>query len=376
MRNVGYEDIWPRVAEIVGDVRDRGDAALADWTERLDGVRPERLRVAAAGPELEADVAEALRRLIAAVTAFHAAQRPADVALEPVPGIRVERRWLPLDSVGIYVPGGRAAYPSSLVMAAAPARAAGVERICVVTPRPAPAVLAVARELGIDEIYAVGGAQAIAALAFGTESIPRVDKIVGPGNRWVTAAKLLVSAHVGVDLPAGPSEVLIVADDTADPALCAADLAAQAEHGPDSEALLVTTSERVAAAVKPGPQIRVELVGSLEEALARANEYAPEHLQLHVADPEAAAAQVRNAGAVFLGEQTSSVLGDYVAGSNHVLPTGGLARASGGLGLEAFLKPVQFVRATAEAARAAGEVAGPLSRIEGLPAHGEAVAAR
>ncbi len=379
MRSGGFDDVWPRVAEIVGDVRARGDAALLDWSERLDGVRPEPLRVPVEGPELDADALTALRRLIAAVTEFHAAQRPVDVRLSPVDGIEIERRFLPLDSVGIYVPGGRAAYPSSLVMTAAPAKAAGVRRIAVVTPRPAPAVLAAARELGIDELYAVGGAQAIAALAFGTESIPAVDKIVGPGNRWVTAAKLFVSAHVGVDLPAGPSEVLIVADETADPELCAADLRAQAEHGPDSEAVLVTTSQplaNVVAALVAGTQARVEVVGSLDETLARANEYAPEHLQLHVADPDSAAAQVRNAGAVFLGEATSSVLGDYVAGTNHVLPTGGLARACGGLGLEAFLKPVQFVRATRAAAAEALAVAGPLARIEGLPLHAAAIAAR
>jgi histidinol dehydrogenase len=372
-RSLGFDDIWARVAEIVGDVRDRGDEALLEWAERLDGGRPDPLRVPVEPQPLEADVERALQSLIETVTTVHAAERPSDVVVEPRPGVRVERRWLPLESVGIYVPGGRAAYPSSLVMAAAPARAAGVGRICVVTPRPAPAVLGAAALLGVDEVYAVGGAQAIAALAFGTESIPPVDKIVGPGNRWVTAAKLLVSAHVGVDLPAGPSEVLVIADETADPALCLADLRAQAEHGPDSEAVLVTTSRELANAVG---WPRVEIVESLEAAVAFANDYAPEHLQLHVADPDRLAAQVRNAGAVFLGEQTSSVIGDYYAGSNHVLPTGGLARSVGGLGLEAFLKPVEYVQVTLEGARAAAETALPLARAEGLPAHGEALAAR
>jgi histidinol dehydrogenase len=370
-RSAGLDDVWPRAAEIVADVRDRGDAALADWAERLGDPPPQRVTVEPQA--LEPDVENALQSLVETVTIVHAAERPADVVVEPRPGVVVERRWLPLASVGIYVPAGRFPLPSSLVMAAAPARVAGVERLCVVTPRPVPATLAVASMLGIDEVFAVGGAQAVAALAFGTESIRPVDKIVGPGNRFVTAAKLLVSAHVGVDLPAGPSEVLVIADETADPGLCLVDLRAQAEHGPDSEALLVTTSPELAAAVG---WPRVELVATLDEAVDYANDYAPEHLQLHVADPEPLAARVRNAGAVFLGEQTSSVVGDYYAGSNHVLPTGGLARSVGGLGLEAFLKPVELVRVTREGARAAAATAGPLARVEGLPAHGEALAAR
>ncbi len=372
-RSLGFDDILPRVAEIVGDVRERGDAALLDWAERLDGARPDPLRVPVVPQALEADVEQALRSLIDTVTIVHSAERPHDVAVEPRPGLQVERRWLPLESVGIYVPAGRFPLPSSLVMAAAPARAAGVRRICVVTAQPVPATIAVAELLGIDELYAVGGAQAIAALAYGTESIEPVDKIVGPGGRWVTAAKLLVSAHVGIDLPAGPSEVLVIADESADAALCLADLRAQAEHGPDSVAVLVTTSRALADAVGWGS---VELVASLDDAVAYANDFAPEHLELHVADPEALAAQVRNAGAVFLGGETSAVIGDYYAGSNHVLPTGGLARSVGGLGLEAFLKPVEFVRASLEAARTAADTAGPLARIEGLTAHGEALAAR
>ena len=372
-RSVGFDEILPRVAEIVADVRDRGDAALLDWAERFDGGRPDPLRVAVGPQELEADVERALRSLIETVTTVHSAERPHDIVVEPVPGVRVERRWLPLDSVGIYVPAGRFPLPSSLVMAAAPARAAGVGRICVVTPHPVPATIAVADLLGIDELYAVGGAQAIAALAYGTESIAPVDKIVGPGGPWVTAAKLLVSTHVGIDLPAGPSEVLVIADESADPALCLADLRAQAEHGPDSVAVLVTTSRALADAVGWDA---VEVVATLDDAVDYANDFAPEHLELHVADPAAVAAKVRNAGAVFLGGETSAVIGDYYAGSNHVLPTGGLARSVGGLGLESFLKPVEFVRVTREAARAAAEVAGPLARIEGLTAHGEALAAR
>ncbi len=317
-----------------------------------------------------------MRALAAAVAAFAEAQRPADASLEAVPGVHSERRWLPLASVGIYVPGGRTAYPSSLVMAAVPARIAGVERIAVVTPRPAEATLATARELGIDEVYAVGGAQAVAALAYGTETIERVDKIVGPGNRWVTAAKLLVSSACAIDLPAGPSEVVVIADASADAGQCAADLLAQAEHGPDSEAILFALDDTLAAEVTSlvaaEPNVRVERIAGLDEALARSEDYAPEHLELWVEDAEAAAARVRNAGTVFV--RTSAVVGDYAAGATHVLPTSGLAKGAGGLGLESFLKPVQFVRA--DSLERAREIALPLARIEGLPRHAEALAAR
>jgi histidinol dehydrogenase len=294
--------------------------------------------------------------------------------------VRAERRWVPLSSVGVYVPGGKAVLASSLVMAAVPAQVAGVERIAVVSPRPAAAVLATARELGLDEVYAVGGAQAVAALAYGTESIPAVDKIVGPGNAWVTAAKLLVASRVGIDLPAGPSEVLVVADDTADPELVAADLLAQAEHGPDSEAVLVTPSrallDRVRELVRGSAQVRLELADDLEDALAHASAYAPEHLQLMLADNEAAAARFNDAGTVFLGDHAPAVLGDYAAGANHVLPTGGLARGAGGLGLESFLKPVQVVRATAEGLEGVRPIVDALARLEGLPLHAAAVTAR
>ena len=293
-----------------------------------------------------------------------------------MPGVVSERRWLPLASVGVYVPGGRAAYPSSLVMAAVPARVAGVERIAVVTPRPAEATLAVARELGIDEVYAVGGAQAVAALAYGTGTIAPVDKIVGPGNRWVTAAKLLVSGTVAIDLPAGPSEVVLIADATADARQCAADLLAQAEHGPDSESILLALDDglatAVAALVAGEENVRVERVAGLDEALARSESYAPEHLELWLDDAEAVARRVRNAGTVFV--RTSAVVGDYAAGATHVLPTGGLARGAGGLGLESFLKPVQFVRAASlDRAR---ELALPLARAEGLPRHAAALEPR
>jgi histidinol dehydrogenase len=380
---VDVADALARASEIVADVRERGDEALLEWTEELDGERPASLRV----PREEIERAEAepaflaaIRRLAEAVRAVHGPQRPADTVVSPIPGVRTERRWLPLASVGIYAPGGRAAYPSSLVMAAVPAQLAGVRRIAVASPSPPPALLATARELGIDEVYAIGGAQAIAALAYGTESVQAVDKIVGPGNRWVAAAKLLVSGRVGIDLPAGPSEVVVVADEGADPELCAADLLAQAEHGPDSECVLVTTSPSLARdvehLVEGWDQVRTEVVGSLDAALARVDEYAPEHLELLVADPAAAAARVSNAGSIFLGPSAPAVVGDYASGANHVLPTGGLARAAGGLGLEAFLKPVQIVSADPDGLAAMRETVGALASAEGLPLHAAAVEAR
>jgi histidinol dehydrogenase len=378
VRELGLEEALSRAAEIVADVRERGDAALYDWSERLDGERPASLRASVEGAQLDERSLAAVRRLAAAVETFNELQRPVDVAVEAIAGVVSERRWLPLDSVGIYVPGGRAPLVSSLVMAAVPARVAGVRRIAVATPRPAEAVLATARELGIDEVYAVGGAQAIAALAYGTETVAAVDKIVGPGNRFVTAAKLLVSTRVGIDLPAGPSEVLVVADETADAALCAADLLAQAEHGPDSVAVLITTSPELADEVSAltGGRAEVQAVASLDAALELAEAFAPEHLELLVRDPEAAAAGVRNAGTVFLGPAATAVLGDYAAGATHVLPTAGLARAAGGLGLEAFLKPVQYVRATREGLAGARETVAALAELEGLPLHAAAVEAR
>lgn len=380
MRGAALGEAMTTVAPIVADVRTRGDVALLGWTERLDGPRPDGLRIAPETIEaavVDDDVLVALRRMIEAVRAFSAVQRPVDTSVEAAPGIVSERHWLPLDSVGLCVPSGRSPLPSSLVMTAVPALVAGVRRVAVVTPSPSDEILVAARELGLDELYAVGGAQAVAALAYGTETIPAVDAVIGPGSAYVTAAKLLVSSQVRIDLPAGPSEVVVVADASADPARVAADLLAQAEHGEDSEALLLTDDEGVAAAVRQHvsrePNVLVERVGSLDEALARAEAYAPEHLELHVAEPAALLPRIRNAGSVFVG--CSSVVGDYAAGATHVLPTGGLARSTGGLGLEAYMKPLQIVTATAEGARLAAEVVVPLARAEGLPRHAEAVAA-
>jgi histidinol dehydrogenase len=374
-----FDDALETAAPIVADVRDRGDAALLEWTERFDGPRPNGFRVPAARiaeASVDEDVLRALRAMIDAVQRFSEAQRPRDTSVEAAPGIVSERRWLPLGAVGVCVPSGRTPLPSSLVMAAVPARVAGVRRIAVVTPDPADSILVVARELGIGEVYAVGGAQAVAALAYGTDSVERVDAIVGPGNAYVAAAKLLVSSRVRIDLPAGPSEVVVIADAAAAAEQVAADLLAQAEHGADSDALLLTDDSGLGAAVErlvaDRPNVRVERTATLDEALARSEEYAPEHLELHVGDPGALLPRIRNAGAVFVG--CSSVIGDYAAGATHVLPTGGLARATGGLGLEAFLKPLQIVTASDEGVRGAAAVVGPLARVEGLPLHAAAVA--
>ena len=378
MRAALLDDAIATVAPIVADVRARGDEALLEWTERFDGPRPAGIRVsqeAIAAARVDDDVHGALLKMIGAVRAFTDAQRPTDTEIEAAPGIVSERRWLPLAAVGCCVPSGRSPLPSSLVMTAVPAIAAGVERIVVVTPNPVDATLVVARDLGIEEIYSIGGAQAVAALAYGTETVAPVDRIVGPGNAFVTAAKLLVSSAVGIDLPAGPSEVVVIADGSASAETIAADLLAQAEHGDESDALLLTTDAALLEAVRllvgDATNVTLELVGSLVEAVTRSNDYAPEHLELHVTDPGALVPLVRNAGAVFVG--CSSVLGDYAAGATHVLPTSGLARSVGGLGIEAFLKPVQFVRATPEGVREAAAVVGPLARVEGLPRHAAAV---
>jgi histidinol dehydrogenase len=280
-------------------------------------------------------------------------QRPPDTRLEVAPGVELERRWLPLRSVGIYVPRGLV---STLVMCAVPAQAAGVERIVVTTPPGgAGSVAAAARLLGIDEVWALGGPPAIAALAYGIDSIERVDKIVGPGNAYVNEAKLLVSRDVAIDLPAGPSEVVVLAGGDADPHVAQLELAAQAEHGPDAVCRIVA------------------LDGDADAALAEVEALAPEHLVLLGDDAEALAPRVRNAGAVFVGRWSAVAAGDYATGGNHVLPTGGWARAVGGLGLETFLKPVTVQRLTREGLARLRPVVEALAAVEGMPAHAEAV---
>ncbi len=335
------------VAAIVEDIRARGDAAVREWALRLDGVEPARVQP---GSDLPAD---AVRALATAVRRWHALQRPADVSLEIRPGVVLERRWVPLASVGIYVPRGLV---STLVMCAVPAQVAGVERIVVVTPPDgADRVAAAAELLGLGEVWALGGPQAIAALAYGTESIPRVDKICGPGGAFVTEAKLLVSRDVAIDLPAGPSEVVVLAGEGADRRVAELELAAQAEHGGDSVCRLI------------------EANGDLEDALREVEAIAPEHLVLLGKDAEAAAPRVRNAGAVFVGPWSAVAAGDYATGGNHVLPTGGWARAVGGLGLETFLKPVTIQRLTEDGLAGLRPIVEALAAVEGMPAHAEAV---
>jgi histidinol dehydrogenase len=335
------------VAAIVADVRERGDAALADWSARFDGVEPTRAVPAGDVP------AEAVLTLADAVRRWHELQRPADLREEILSGVTLERRWLPLASVGIYVPKRLV---STLVMCAVPAQVAGVERIVVVTPPDGAGIVARAAELlGLDEVWAVGGPQAIAALAYGAGSIRPVDNIVGPGNAFVNEAKLLVAHDVAVDLPAGPSEVVVLASAGADLAVAELELAAQREHGPDAVCRLV------------------EADGDLDGALARVEELAPEHLVLLGPEAEALAPRVRNAGAVFVGRWSPVAAGDYATGGNHVLPTGGRARAVGGLGLEAFLKPVTVQRLTQEGLVGVRPVVETLAALEGMPAHAEAV---
>ncbi len=338
------------VAGIVADVRARGDVALAEWSARLDGTdwdTPPRAVPDGGLPEAAlVAAADAVRR-------FHAAQRPADLVMEVAPGVTLERRWVPLRVVGLYVP---TRLVSSLVMTAVPAQVAGVERIVVCTPpRGAGAVAAAARLIGVDEVYAVGGAQAIAAMAYGTRTIPAVDKIVGPGGGAVNEAKLLVSRDVAIDLPAGPSEVVVVADDSVEQSLIDQEVAAQLEHGPDSRAHVVR-------------------VGDLEAALARVEALAPEHVALVGARSESLAGRIRNAGAVFVGRYAPVPVGDYATGANHVLPTGGRARSTGGLGLESFLKAVTVQRVTREGLAAIAPTVRALAAFEGLDHHGAAVA--
>ena len=334
------------IEEIVDDVRTRGDAAIAEWSARFDATtstKPE--RAVAYGDIPTAAVLAAA----AAVRTWHAAQRPADLMMEVSPGVTLERRWTPLRSVGIYVPKGLV---SSLIMSAVPAQVAGVERIVVCTPpNGSAAVAATAALLGIDEVWAIGGAQAIAALAYGTESIAAVDKIFGPGSGAVNTAKLLVSRDVAIDLPAGPSEIVVVADEGVDEALIAQEIAAQMEHGPDSKGHVVRVGD------------------DLEATLQQVEEYAAEHVALLGERAESLAGRIRNAGAVFVGPYSPVPAGDYATGGNHVLPTGGWAKSTGGLGLEAFMKTVTVQRVTKEGLERLAPTIEALAELEGMSAH-------
>jgi histidinol dehydrogenase len=337
------------VAHIVSDVRARGAEGLRHWAVELDGVEPARAVSDAAGLPTDALLALADR-----VRRWHELQRPADVRLEVEPGVELERRWVPLESVGIYVPRGLV---STLVMCVVPAQVAGVNRIVVVTPPAGAGLVAAAAELlGVDEVWAVGGPQAIAALAYGADPLAAVDKIVGPGNSYVNEAKLLVSRDVAIDLPAGPSEVLVVLGRGGDAEAAEREVAAQAEHG-------------------EGTVCRVIDGADLEAALVEIDRTAPEHLVL-LGEAAALASRVRNAGAIFVGDYSPVATGDYATGGNHVLPTGGRARSTGGLGLETFLKAVTVQRLTREGLELVRPVVEALAGVEGMPAHADAVRRR
>lgn len=395
------------VSGILAAVRERGDAALVEFTARFDGVAldPSALEVPAAAVasapgRLDAEVREALGRARARIEAFHRRQLPEGYRLEDAGGNVLGVLVRPLQRVGVYVPGGRAAYPSSVLMGAVPARLAGVEEVVVCTPpgpdgRVDPAVLAAAAEAGVSRVFRVGGAQAVAALAYGTDAVPRVDKIVGPGNVYVTEAKRQVFGAVDIDGLHGPSEVGIVADDGADPAWVAADLIAQAEHDPLAVCVLLTPSADLARAVKEelghqlaeAPRAKIAraaleaqgalvITADLDEAMELANALAPEHLQLMVADPLPWLERVRHAGAVFLGYDTPVPAGDYAAGTNHVLPTGGTARFFSGLGVADFVKTIDYFYSSPGGVAEWGPASLALAGREGLHGHGAAVARR
>ncbi|MBI1243734.1 MAG: histidinol dehydrogenase [Alphaproteobacteria bacterium] len=394
------------VARILADVRKRGDAALVAYTNRFDRVRitAPKLRVsareiAAALKACERDTVRALELAAERIAAYHARQWPKDEIWKDRAGLLLGWRWTALDSVGLYVPGGRAAYPSSVLMNAVPAKVAGVKRLVVVVPAPDgkldPLVLAACRIAGVDEIYRVGGAQAVAALAYGTKTIAPVDKITGPGNAYVTAAKRMVFGTVGIDLIAGPSEVVVVADAHNDPRWIAVDLLAQAEHDADAQSILITDSTKFAAAVRKAvaDELRTHprraiagaswkrhgatiVVRKLDDSVALVDALAPEHLQLAVARPERLAARVTHAGAIFMGRFAPEALGDYLAGPNHVLPTSRAARFSSGLGLDAFVKRTTLIGADAAGLRRLAPAGEALARAEGLVSHAHSMSLR
>ena len=393
------------VAAIIADVRARGDAALVELTARFDRLdvagtlRVTEDEIDEAMRAAPAEEVEALRLAAERIRAYHERQVPPDESWQDAAGATLGWRWTPVDAAGLYVPGGLASYPSSVLMNAVPAKVAGVGRLAMVTPMPDgavnPLVLAAARIAGVDEVWRIGGAQAVAALAYGTESIAPVDKITGPGNAFVAAAKRRVFGKVGIDSIAGPSEVLVIADADNDPDWVAVDLLSQAEHDASAQAILITDDEGFGEAVTAAVANRLETLErrniagpswrdfgaviacrDMAEAADLANRLAPEHLELLVDDPDALAARIRHAGAIFLGRWTPEAIGDYVAGPNHVLPTSRTARFSSGLSVLDFLKRTTLTRMTPEALKAAGPAAETLARSESLEAHALSVALR
>ncbi len=399
-------DVNDAVAKIIADVRARGDEAVIELTKRFDHIAltPATLRIADA--ELDAalgacdgETLEALRMAKTRIEAYHARQKPEDGRYTDAEGVELGHRWTPVGAVGLYVPGGTANYPSSVLMNAVPAKVAGVKRVVMVVPTPDgkmnPLVLAAARLAGVDEVYRVGGAQAVAALAYGTATIRPVDKIVGPGNAYVAAAKRQVFGLVGIDMIAGPSEILVVADGENDPDWIAADLLSQAEHDESSQSILITDDADFASRVEEAVEAQLRelpreatarkswtdfgaviVVKTLADAVPLVDRLAPEHLEVALADPEPFAAQVSNAGAIFLGRYTPEAVGDYVAGSNHVLPTARSARFSSGLNVLDFMKRTSIVRCDPASLAAIGPAAVALAKAEGLDAHGRSVSIR
>jgi histidinol dehydrogenase len=399
-------DVETVVRGIIAAVATGGDRALKAYTQKFDRLDLDRVGIKVTAPELDAARAACDSTAFAAlelardrIEAFHRRQLPHDDRFTDALGVELGSRWTAIEAVGLYVPGGTAAYPSSVLMNAVPAKVAGVPRLVMVVPAPDgvlnPLVLAAARLAGVDEVYRIGGAQAVAALAYGTQSIAPVAKIVGPGNAYVAAAKRLVFGKVGIDMIAGPSEVLIIADRTGNPDWIAADLLAQAEHDASAQSILVTDDVALAEAVEqaverqlarlPREKIAaaswrdfgaVLLVRELGEAVPLIDAIAPEHLEIATADGDALATRIRNAGAIFIGAHTPEAIGDYVAGSNHVLPTARSARFASGLGVLDFMKRTSILRCGPEQLRALGDAAIALGTAEGLDAHARSVAIR
>jgi histidinol dehydrogenase len=399
-------DVEAAVRIIVNDVARRGDEALKDYTRKFDKLDLDRAAMRVTANEIDTAVKacsrgtlDALEFARARIEAYHRRQLPKDDRFTDALGVELGSRWTAIEAVGLYVPGGTAAYPSSVLMNAVPAKVAGVPRIVMVVPSPngelSPLVLAAARLAGVDEIYRVGGAQAVAALAYGTATIAPVAKIVGPGNAYVAAAKRIVFGKVGIDMIAGPSEVLIIADKNGNPDWIAADLLAQAEHDASAQAILLTddlaladaTERAVNSQLKTLPREKVAsaswsdfgaviLLRTLDEAPALVDAIAPEHLEIAAADAETIAAHIRNAGAIFIGAHTPEAIGDYVAGSNHVLPTARSARFSSGLGVLDFMKRTSLLKCGPAQLRALGEAAIALGTAEGLDAHARSVSIR
>lgn len=397
-------DVSGTVREILADVKVRGDAAVKDYTSRFDHYNPQSLHlsetfIAEHAAQCPADVKAALELAAQRIVAFHQKQLPQDIGYTDAAGVKLGLNWISLSQVGIYVPGGRASYPSSLLMNALPAKIVGVERIVMTVPMPRgeinSAVFAAAQIAGVTEIYGIGGAQAIAALAYGTESIAPVDKIVGPGNAYVAEAKRQVFGTVGIDSIAGPSEILVVADQHNNPDWIAWDLLSQAEHDPSAQSILITDSEifagQVIAAVEqilanlPTKEVAnaswqnyaaVIIVSDLTESIPLLNQLAPEHVELCVDNPKLFANQIKCAGSVFLGRYTPEAVGDYVGGPNHVLPTARSARFASGLSVYDFLKRITYLECNQQALQTIGKAAVTLAEAEGLPAHAGSISVR